>query len=130
MAFQSYARSSIDNLRSSETIQIMNTRESSTTSTSLSDAQAVLDHVVAGTKIDPQLARRVRERAEMIRQQILANYGLQEIGVNSFANCAASFPKHEIRHRLVGGIQMGCTRALSYRDRPRLDTRGAPKTHP
>lgn len=45
------------------------------------DAQAVLDHVIAGTPIEPELARRVRERAEAIRQEILASHGVQEIGV-------------------------------------------------
>ena len=71
----------------------MNTQESSTTSTSLSDAQAVLDHVVAGTKIDPELAQRVRERAEAIRQQILANYGLQEIGVELIRELRGQLPE-------------------------------------
>ncbi|HEV2949230.1 MAG TPA: hypothetical protein VGX70_17785 [Gemmataceae bacterium] len=71
----------------------MNIQESNTTSTSHSDAQAVLDHVVAGTKIDPELARRVRERAEAIRQQILANYGLQEIGVELIRELRGQLPE-------------------------------------
>jgi hypothetical protein len=45
------------------------------------DAQAVLDHVVSGTPIEPALANRVRERAEAIRRQILAEHGVQNIGV-------------------------------------------------
>lgn len=57
------------------------------------DAQAVLDHVVAGTQIDAELARRVRERADAIRRQILAGHGVQEIGVDLIRELRGQLPE-------------------------------------
>ena len=57
------------------------------------DAQAVLDHVVSGTPVDPQLGRRIRERAEAIRRQILANQGVQDIGVELIRELRGELPK-------------------------------------
>jgi hypothetical protein len=57
------------------------------------DAQAVLDHVVAGTRIDPTLAKRVRERAEAIRRQILAAHGVQDIGVDLIRELRGELPQ-------------------------------------
>jgi hypothetical protein len=57
------------------------------------DAQAVLDHVVSGTPIDPTLAKRVRERAEAIRRQILASHGVQDIGVDLIRELRGELPE-------------------------------------
>ena len=57
------------------------------------DAQAVLDQVVSGTPIDPQLAKRVRERAEAIRRQILATHGVQDIGVELIRELRGELPE-------------------------------------
>jgi hypothetical protein len=59
----------------------------------VADAQAVLDHVVAGTSITPELAKRVRERAEAIRQQILATHGVQDIGVELIRELRGGLPE-------------------------------------
>lgn len=57
------------------------------------DAQAVLDQVVSGRPIDPTLAKRVRERAEAIRRQILAERGIQEIGVELIRELRGELPE-------------------------------------
>jgi hypothetical protein len=57
------------------------------------DAQAVLDHVISGTPIDPLLANRVRERAEAIRREILAKHGVQEIGVEIIRELRGELPE-------------------------------------
>jgi hypothetical protein len=73
----------------------MNTTQEKTTGPSpeaLADAQAVLDHVVAGTPLEPELARRVQERTEAIRQQILATHGVQDIGVQLIRELRGELP--------------------------------------
>jgi hypothetical protein len=57
------------------------------------DAYAVLDHVIAGTSVDPELAKRVRERAEAIRRQILATHGVQDIGVEFIRELRGELPE-------------------------------------
>jgi hypothetical protein len=59
----------------------MKTKEAPVAESPAADAQAILDHVVAGTRVDPALAKRVRERAEAIRRQILVDQGVQDVGV-------------------------------------------------
>jgi hypothetical protein len=71
----------------------MNTNKTNSTGNPDGDAQAVLDHIVAGTPIDPELARRVRERAEEIRKQILASQGVQEIGVELIRELRGELPQ-------------------------------------
>lgn len=43
--------------------------------------QAVAEHLQTGKPIDPVLSRRITERAEKIRQQILQRQGVQNTGV-------------------------------------------------
>jgi hypothetical protein len=45
------------------------------------DLEEVARQAAAGGIIDPQLLRRVQERAEWARQQALQSFGVQEIGV-------------------------------------------------
>lgn len=45
------------------------------------DMQAVVDAVVAGKPVDPDVARRVEERADKARAEILATQGVQDIAV-------------------------------------------------
>jgi hypothetical protein len=71
----------------------MKTKGTNTSGSADADAQAVLDHVVAGTPIDSELARRVRERAEEIRQQILASQGVQDIGVDLIRELRGELPE-------------------------------------
>jgi hypothetical protein len=58
----------------------------------LADAQAVLAHAVAGTPLEPELAQRVRARADGIRQQILATQGVQDIGVQYIRELRGDLP--------------------------------------
>jgi hypothetical protein len=41
----------------------------------------VADAVAAGRPVDPEIARRVRERSDRARQELLATRGAQDIGV-------------------------------------------------
>ena len=46
------------------------------------DNQAVLDHVLSGRRLDPEIARRVHERAKTIRQEILQRHGIINVAVD------------------------------------------------
>ena len=45
------------------------------------DALLVAEHVAAGQPVPPEVVRRVRERAERIRREVLEKHGLLDIGV-------------------------------------------------
>jgi len=45
------------------------------------DTQAVLEHLASGRTLDPEVARRVRERGERIREEIFNKHGILNIGV-------------------------------------------------
>ena len=47
----------------------------------MADLQAVADALADGKKLDPEVARLVRERADKARQELLAVRGVQDIGV-------------------------------------------------
>ena len=47
----------------------------------LADTQAVIDHVISGKVLDPEVVRRIRERAERIREEIQQKHGVLDIGV-------------------------------------------------
>jgi hypothetical protein len=47
----------------------------------MADLQAVTDSLTSGKPMDPEVARRVRERAEKARRELLATRGVQDIGV-------------------------------------------------
>ncbi len=47
----------------------------------LADTRAVLDHAISGKPLDPEIARRVWERAERIREEIRQQHGVLDIGV-------------------------------------------------
>jgi hypothetical protein len=46
-----------------------------------SDTQAVLEKLATGKPLDPDTARRLREQADRIRDDIFRKYGLVDIGV-------------------------------------------------
>jgi hypothetical protein len=56
------------------------------------DLQEVLEHLSLGKPLNPDLKRRVRERAEEIRKQILATYGVQDIGVGLIRELRGDLP--------------------------------------
>jgi hypothetical protein len=48
----------------------------------LADLDAVLKHVAAGTPVEPELARRVRERSERMTEELRRRYGELNIAVD------------------------------------------------
>jgi len=38
-------------------------------------------HLTSGDPLDPEVARRIRERGDRIREEIFQKHGLQDIGV-------------------------------------------------
>jgi hypothetical protein len=59
----------------------------------LDDVQLVAACVAAGRPIPPDLARRVRERADQIRKDILATHGVQDIGVPIIREIRGELPE-------------------------------------
>ena len=55
----------------------MNANETLTTD---ADLTAVLDHLMTGKPLDPELVRRVQERSDRIREEILEKHGVLNIG--------------------------------------------------
>jgi hypothetical protein len=47
----------------------------------MADLQAVTDSLTSGKPVDPEVAHRVRERAEKARKEVLTTRGAQDIGV-------------------------------------------------
>jgi hypothetical protein len=45
------------------------------------DDEAIIEHLTAGTPIDPDVPRRVRERAERITEEVRQKHGVLDIGV-------------------------------------------------
>jgi hypothetical protein len=74
-------------------MNIMKIKETPDPSSLDADAQAVLNHVLAGTTINPELARRVQDRAEAIRREILATHNVQEIGVELIRQLRGELPE-------------------------------------
>ncbi len=48
----------------------------------MADMQAVADAEAAGRPVDPDVARRVRERSRKIQEELLQRYGLREIAID------------------------------------------------
>ncbi len=46
------------------------------------DLQAVLDRAMTGRPLAPEVERRVQERAEKIRQEVLAKHGVLNVAVD------------------------------------------------
>ena len=49
----------------------------------LADTQAIIEHIVSGKLLDPEITRRVRERAERITAEIRKTHGVLDIGVSA-----------------------------------------------
>jgi hypothetical protein len=59
----------------------------------MADLEAVAAAVAAGVKPDPELARRVRERADKARQELIATRGVQDIGVQLIREIRGALPE-------------------------------------
>jgi hypothetical protein len=58
----------------------------------MADMQAVSNALASGKPVDPEVARRVRQRAEEARQELLATHGMQEIGVQIIREIRGDLP--------------------------------------
>jgi len=56
------------------------------------DAQIVVDCVAAGRQVPADVAKRVRERADEARKQLLATHGVQDIGVQIIREIRGELP--------------------------------------
>jgi hypothetical protein len=45
------------------------------------DTNALMESIATGERLDPAIARRIRERADLIRREILEQHGVLDIGV-------------------------------------------------
>jgi hypothetical protein len=59
----------------------------------LADTQLVADCAAAGKPVPPEVVRRVRERAEKARQELLAARGVQDIGVPIIRELRGELPE-------------------------------------
>ncbi|HEV3238532.1 MAG TPA: hypothetical protein VGZ25_16215 [Gemmataceae bacterium] len=59
----------------------------------MADMQAVSDALTSGKPLDQEVARRVRDRAEKARQELLATKGLQDIGVQIIREIRGDLPR-------------------------------------
>ena len=59
----------------------------------LADLQVITDCVAAGKPVPPEVARRVHERAERVRQEILEKQGVQDIGVQIIREMRGELPE-------------------------------------
>ena len=56
------------------------------------DVQMVADCVAAGKPVPADVARRIHEQAQLIRQEILAKYGVLDIGVGIIRELRGELP--------------------------------------
>jgi hypothetical protein len=56
------------------------------------DAEAVMQAFLAGRPVDPDVAHRVQERSRFIREEILRNHGLVDIGVPAIRELRGPLP--------------------------------------
>ena len=47
------------------------------------DTAAVLDRLLSGKPLSPEVARRIRERGERIREEVFAKHGLLDVGTSA-----------------------------------------------
>jgi hypothetical protein len=48
----------------------------------MADIQAVANAAAAGIPVDPEVARRVRERSKRVQEELLRRHGVREIAVD------------------------------------------------
>lgn len=58
----------------------------------MADAQAVIDSLTTGKSLDPEIAKRVRERSEKIREDVFLRYGVLDIGTPAIRELRGELP--------------------------------------
>ena len=61
---------------------MMTNKEQLLTGDYTADAQAVIDHAMTGKPLDPEIARRVRERSERATETLRQKHGTMNIAVD------------------------------------------------
>jgi hypothetical protein len=56
------------------------------------DTQAIFDSFATGKPLDPEVARRVRERGQRIREEVYRKHGLLDIGVPAIRELRGELP--------------------------------------
>ena len=56
------------------------------------DAEAVFDCFAHGTPLDPEIAKRVRERGQSIREQVFQQHGLLDVAVPAIRELRGELP--------------------------------------
>jgi hypothetical protein len=56
------------------------------------DTRAIIEHALYGTPLDPEVARRIREQGERIKQEIYQKHGLLDIGVPAIRELRGELP--------------------------------------
>ena len=56
-----------------------------------SDFEAVVDRLKTGKPLDPAIERRIEQRAQKIRQRLLKDHGLQDVGVQIIREIRGEF---------------------------------------
>jgi hypothetical protein len=60
----------------------MKIKEDLLTCEKAADAQAVIEHAMTGTPLDPEIARRVRARSEHATEELRRKYGTVNLAVD------------------------------------------------
>jgi len=56
------------------------------------DTRAVIEHAMTGKPLDPEVARRIHERAEKAREEIFRRHGVLDIGVPAIRELRGELP--------------------------------------
>ena len=76
------------------TMNDMNTTETNHLTGELqADEEAVMAHFLTGKPLDPEVQRRVHERAKKIREEIYRNHGLVDIAVPAIRELRGELPE-------------------------------------
>jgi hypothetical protein len=59
------------------------------------DTRAVIEHAMTGKPLDQEMARRIREKAERVTEQIYQKYGLLDIGVPAIRQLRGELPEDD-----------------------------------
>jgi hypothetical protein len=70
-----------------------NTKDAGIQPDVMADMQAVANALTSGKPVDREVARRVRQRAEEARKDLLATRGVQEIGVQLIREIRGDLPQ-------------------------------------
>jgi len=59
----------------------------------LADEETVMAHFLTGARLDPEVARRVHERAQHIREEIYREHGFVDIAVPAIRELRGELPE-------------------------------------